>query len=1451
MARLWRGVVAMGLVLAASMACAAPAYVWCEGEKPDKANFKVETNGGSPEIVSGGQMLQEMLDKPNLGKLGAGRELSYTLNVPAAGEYNVWLHLGLEFVRAPLSWRIDGGEWHEVKPTDLGVDLIEMGEWYEISWVRAGAVTLAAGARTLEIKADKPNGDRFILALDAICAVQGDWRPDAVLKPGEAPAGDLDKQAAARVVELPAAVDAKRATVPLDGAWQVGRFDDPDMDANTYEPEKSYPTDLVWRGQTVPADLFKTPVFNFAHRVVYRTKVNLPAALAGRSVYLDTQGANWIATVFVNGQSVGWKRSTRMPWRLDISAGLKPGVNELAVVIKSPWYGLNKGNKTQDESRTLPLTFWKYARQVASFFPSSKGDTDGQAVGLTDPLSLVICGGAAYVDDVFCRPQVVGGKKLTTEITLLNPSDKALEAEVTASCVFDGDGKVEKTFAPVKASLPAKGQATIEVSDAWPAAKLWWPGDDPAALYRLRTETRVGGQVVDVREQRFGFRDVTIEGRHFRINGVRRNFWNLLGGFRGESDEAKLAHFYRGNNRFERFSMDIGHELGGPLVRRANQLDWADTHGIAGRLSSMIDGMFITHELNNPTTWKFFGEQIEQMVRNNRNHPSVVVYSLENELMFITAALAYRGDMNRIEKDVRTNLFDVSHRWDPTRPAMLDGGGALQDNSAEICCTHYLEDGFHPDNATPIAGLKSQGLWVWDGNRPYCAGEVAFFQGDNADHAWIGGESAASGRAEALRAYSKYLRYVIERHRWNECAIICPWTGQDGSEDAHLAMSDLAAFTRHYNTTFFAGQPIAREVKVFNDTWSAKPLTFTWSFVVGGQKVAGASQTMNLEPGYNQVVNLTFPAPAVTRRTEGTLYLKVAQEGAKEFVDQKTYALFPTNAATAAKLTRPLFLLEPADGTFGAELAKTGVKATAVQTVAQAAAGGIIVVAPHLKGLKAATPDLVAYARAGGRVVCLEQDTPWEGTDLPAPLTVGKADNKRDLVNANFTFSQGQGLPLFASLGENDLSCWAGDEPTATKVWSRPSGAARSWVASGEGLKFSALVDLPLGPGQILATQLRVGDKLGIEPAARQLLGNLLSVADNYAPPSASVTLCAGGEWSGFLGAMGLKSKTADAPVAALDAKVNPILVVQANAANLAALAAAKAKVDAYAAAGGWLVLCGLEPDGLAAYNQLLGTQHVMREFRTERVKLQRDLLTSGLDSPDVTLYGEQVIAPWAGLRIASKETFTYCVDAGPNIAPFCFGPPNPNVAFNAGGGQLQQVNGLFNADFWWYIDQIPYQTIPPEKVLSTFELPGAAGIASIRIWNNANYDTAENCEIRVDGKTVAKVVLPNNNDLLEVPLTGVSGKSVAIVATSVRKRQDKAYVGLDEVQILRQAPAWAAGGKVVPLVDAGGLVKYPRGRGGVLLCNLKPSDAVKENVGKKQRILAVVLQNMGAAFGQ
>jgi beta-galactosidase len=1430
---------------------AAPAFLWREAASADEANFKIVTDPMPTSIVSSGKWLKEVIDgKDNIAKkLGDGRDLKYKINVATAGAWHVWIRAGFEFIRAPMAFRFDDGPFKTIAPTDLSRNLIEVYTWTEIGWLDGGETNLTAGPHVFEIKADKANGDRFLLALDSICLVNGDWTPDGPLKPGETPDGELDKAAAAQVYPV-APATAGRARASLDGVWQVARYDDPDMDAGAFEPVKSYPANLVWRGLKVPGELFKEPLYNFAHRVVYRTRFEVPAGAPARSYVLDFAGTNWMASVLVNGHYAGWsRRNTRVPWQLDVTPFVKPGLNELAIIVKGPWYGLSAGRgESLNKSRNLPPDFWKWHRQTGTFEPSTKGDTDGMPMGLTDPVALITAGAPVYVSDVFVKPQVVGGQVLRAEVTVTNPSAAEVTAQVTGQAVFEGSGQSELSLPAATVTVPAGGTALAKLEAPFPAAKLWWPGDNPAAMYKLAAAVSVGGKAVDSFDQRFGFRDVTIDGKFIRINGVRRNFWNLGGGFSGATDAARLAHFYRGHNRFERFSHDIGGDTG--RYRRSEQLDWLDSVGIPGRLSTMIDGMAITHELNNPLTWEAFAEHIEQVVRAYRNHPSVIVYSLENEIMFITAALAYRGDIKRIEKDAKRCLFDVSHQWDPTRPAMLDGGGALTDNSAEICCTHYAEDGFHPDNAFPLTGYKSQGLWSWDEKRPYCAGEIDYFQGNNAEHAWIGGESAALSRADALKAYSKYLRYTFERFRWNDVAITCPWTGQDGSEDCQIAMMDLAAFTREYNHAFFGGEPFKRTVKVFNDTWSKAPVQFAWALEVGGQRVASETQTLTIEPGFNQTLDIACTAPKVAGRTAGKLYLTVSQPGGKAetFRDAKPIVVDSRISKMQFEHPRPIAVLD-ADGTFAERLAKLGLGATTIKTADAAPAGGVVLVAPG-QLTKAATPLLLAYAKAGGRVVCLEQSTPWQGNDLGVPLALAKGEDKRSLVDANFTFGQGAEDSLLAGLGPDDLSCWAGDEPTAAKVWARPAGGARSWVACGSELKFSALVQVNAGAGVLLATQLRVGAKFDLEPCAQRLLLNLVSVAQTYQPPSATVTLCCDrAELGDFIKSLGCKLREVPSVAQALDAAASPIAVIDATRTHLEELLAQSARVQAYWAAGGRIVLCGLQPDGLPAFNQLLGTQHVMREFRVERVKLRRSPLTAGLDNPDVTMYGDQVIAPWAGLKIMSRNVFTTCVDASDEIGPFCFGPVNPNWQFTAGGGPYNLVNGLFNSDMWQYIDQMPYQQIPPEFNLHTFKLPGPTKLAGVTIWNNANYDTAKGCEVRLDGQTVAKVELPDGFGAVDVPLGGAAAKEVGLFCTSVRVRQANKLIGLDEVSLRRVPPDWAAGGRVVPLVDVGGLVAYPRGKGGVVLNQLKLSGDNKENMSKKQRLMSVLLQNMGAAF--
>ncbi|HID06724.1 MAG TPA: hypothetical protein EYP10_06210, partial [Armatimonadetes bacterium] len=269
-------------------------------------------------------------------------------------------------------------------------------------------------------------------------------------------------------------------------------------------------------------------------------------------------------------------------------------------------------------------------------------------------------------------------------------------------------------------------------------------------------------------------------------------------------------------------------------------------------------------------------------------------------------------------------------------------------------------------------------------------------------------------------------------------------------------------------------------------------------------------------------------------------------------------------------------------------------------------------------------------------------------------------------------------------LREGDFSNWAGDAPTAKRVWEMPTGSVRSWVACGEHLRFSCMIEAPCDKGVIIASQLRIGAKLDIEPVAQRLLANMLRYCDAYRPPTRRTLIHAPQMKTivNFIRRIGVKAYEAQALSDALSER-DAILVVHASRRNLMALLRMRNAVNEFVNRGGWIMLWGLEPDGLDAFNALLGTRHLIREFRLERPEIVPDALTAGLGNRDVVQYSTEELMHRD--RWLSMDTFTYCVD-GADIAPFCHLPyqregqyrplKNDKDPFNL-------VNGMTGHDFW------------------------------------------------------------------------------------------------------------------------------------------------------------------------
>jgi len=1473
------------LALTASAAADRPApYVWVEAETTATINFDGHWTGSDrAHLLSGGKLLAAVFKGDAIRKMPQeGFVLTYELAVPETGRYDGWFRVGMEGIRAPFEWRIGEGPWHAGPADRYTTNVMELARYNEIAWLHVGSIDLEAGKATLTVRYTKtqPGRSDLWIMLDCVAFVQAKagWRPDGPLKPGERYDGEADRAARRKVHPLPAPGKAgERSRVELTGPWQVARWDDDRMDARAHDPETALPEleRLQWRGVEVPARQWSIDGLNLAHRTIYRTRVRVPKALAGRGFTLHFSGTNWLASVFVNGELAGTHKGVWIPWDLDVSRHVRPGeVNEIAVAIKGPWYAIDtkhyRGGTTLMAQRNRPIGNLKGVQWLAPIYPSSKGDGNGAEYGLVNPVTLIAAGGA-YTEDVFVQPRGKGTRPdgLGVDVTVRNTARSSRTLEVACQAVHDRTGKVEKDLGRFGLTVPAGAAVTHQADfDAWRDPKLWWPEPKPH-LYRLRTTIREGGKVVDVHEQLFGFRWITTRDRGMYLNGRRFNTWNWVNvSGRPDTAEQWLAAFRGEGNRFTRFSQN--RKTRAFLPTREQRLAFYDRNGIPGRLCSMIDGMFISFHLGekrvstvtgkpfmveNKPLWEGWRRHIAQLTRAYRNHPSVLVYQVENELIYINGMnRAYPQDAM---EDLMGDVIGAGRANDPTRPYTVGGAGDLNCR-CEINAPHYPlgELDWYPENAYTLEKIKDK-LRMYPPfyhNKPWTVGESLF-----ANHLKLGtvalGDEAFRSAEDAARGKCRFLRDVYEGYRYGGAAGFYPWDNLSRFEDGRKVFSALAVIPRKRTHRLYGGRSNVLRVKVMNDTLRTEPVLFEWAYATGAEPLAKGREEIRIEPGCGEERLLKIDPPAVKRRLDGVLTVKVTQPGAEQTLPyEDTWPVPVLPAVTALNAQGAVLLLDPS-GKVAAFLKAAGRPFTALRDLSEAdGKAGLLIVGPDALSPKDAFGrGLLKFAARGGQVIVLEQDNPVGGANLPAPLHATPR-------YGGYAHPQALGTPVFRDLGKTDLIDWAGDHPTYKGAYEKPDRGGRSLAQCGAMLEQSVLVEAPAGKGVLVLCQLRVGAKLGEDPAADVLLRNLIEhyadhrpatgVAAVYAPRSPRLLEA--------LARIGVSTAKVASVSAALDAEKYRAAVIGADRQALQALVEAGDRAAAFQQAGGWIVLNGLTPDGMAAFNRLVGREHLIRPFRMERVTLERPdhPLAATLGNRDLTMYSPEHLQhskDWI-----SRNVYTYVVDAHADAAPFTQPPGAPEdiqvyEPTRDDHDPYNFVNDMLISDHWRYIQQVWIGESDKSKSL-TFRFRRPETLAKVLVSNVATYSTIKDLAVVFDGdeKNAVRVVLPDADEPTEIALNPPRrvAKSVTLRVESWRPhrpREGGFLVGIDNVEFLRaEAP-----GRVC-LDNVGGLVAYPKGAGGVFLMQTKfmADEPRPVNASKKLTILSTVLTNMGIGSG-
>nr|CAX69033.1 Glycoside hydrolase, family 2, Beta-galactosidase [uncultured bacterium] len=1446
--------------------------IWIEGEASASINVKPNIAGwGHPEFLSEEKWLHLSLEpgKPEVKVPEEGVRISYKFQTPAAATYEIWNRIGFEFVRSPFEWRLDGGAWTEVRPEELTTDCMELDTWCEVAWLRMGERPLAAGEHTLEIhpKAKeaqgKKTGGNILYASDALCIYPGKFHPNSKLKPGQARGEAIDAEAAKLLFTLPEHVTpGERAAVKLAGTWEVCRDDEAMPLQEVATPIKALPSDPIWTGIPVPGDKNELrPDLLFAHRIWYRTRVSVPASQAGRGFFITFPQNNLNTTVYVNGQLCGFNKNPFARFSIDVSKAVKPGLNEVCVGIRDAWYGYTASPADPMKLRkvfNLPVKYlgngfqdfaypiWNHAQSGMLFTPE------------------FVAAGPVYVEDIFAKPSV-SKKELGAEITLLNPAGREARGELRWEALDPKSGKVEKTFAPQVFTVAANSSATLKLAERWEAPRLWWP-DDPQMTH-LRVSLAVDGKIVDTTEQPFGFREWSWAGKDFKLNGIPWHGWADC--LVAPTREAWLDFYRKSNQKMTRF---WGTDWKG--LEPGEALDFFDVGGVVVRRSGMLDGQAIGNNAieNDEALRKLYNSKIKMVlmenwrdqmlaqVRGERNHPAIMIWSLENEWLYINCLNLHAGEMDQFEKAV-TRVSDAVLAADPTRPTMTDGGGANKDQSMPVHGNHYVFD----QNLTRYPGLAyeafpeggGRGRWVWDQQRPRFIGEDYFANGINpAEYSIFGGEAPFQGKAQARPAAGVIFRMLTEGYRWAGYGGWHFWMSQNEAENQYGSNAWRAVFCRQWDWTFGSGQQVPRTFAIFNDTRFDDPITFVWTLTVGSKKVAGHSAEYRVAPGTNQKIDASLAMPVVSKREEGELTLTLTVGGKQVFSDVKKVSVLNPRVKAEGSGAKRLLVFDP-KGEVSAYLKTAGVAFTALDNLENlpADAKALLIGREAIDEREATSSRLAAWASEGRSIVVLEQVNPLKYQALPAEMEPASADSGKaknrgkdapaEINEGRIAWGEDFEHPVLRGLEQKDFFTWGPDEVVYRRAYTKPARGGKSLVQCGPRLLQSALVEVPAGKGVLLVSQLVIGEKLGGNAVAQQLMANLLNYATDYTQEFRQVAVAAEGDplLVKALEGIGLRYQKAAGPLEAIgDPEKTKLAIVAASPANLKALAANLEKLQAFNQAGGFLVLHGLTPEGLADYNKIVGFEHMIRPFWRERVSFpaQKHPLTSGLTTGDIVMLSGKRIFGWTSDEYVADDVFSYAVDLD-DVAPFMKFPND--FARN-------MVNGMTNADGWPYI-----VNIPQKEADWTLRLPKAQELTELTWIGNRNYNLPTGIELTFDDRDAIKFTVQPNDDPQILPIQPPRTASkvrlrITDVAPAEGKRKKGETTGLDNIAFKAARPA-DFGKRVRPMLNIGALVEYPRGQGGIVLCNLlfKESEAVPLNGAKKNTILAAILRNLKAPF--
>ncbi len=495
---------------------------------------------------------------------------------------------------------------------------------------------------------------------EEIC-LNGRWD----FQPVVLPTGYQRGKGSAPVLPQPDANGWDPVKIKIPSPWNINSFANRNLEGPDHRNYPSYPT--AW-DEVKMAWLRKT--------------VTIPAGWAGKKLSLHFEAVSGFAEVYVNGKKVAENFDLFLPFDADITDVVKPGETaEILVGVRSQ--SLFEDNSTIGR-RIIPAgSMWGY-----------------HIAGIWQDVFLVATP-TVYISDVFVKPSVSKGA-LEAEVEIRNHTAK----EVRLTLKGDVSEWINKAgtsvhLAPVpawelaatsslsiaaqKVTIPANGIKKIIVSVPVKEGQLkYWTPETPN-LYGF-TFMLTNKNTVDVKYERFGWREWTFDGTRQLLNGkpielkgdswhfmgvpqlTRRYAWAWFTALKDINANAVRPHA----QVYPRFYLDMADEMG--ICVLAETSIWASDGG---------------PKMDSPLFWENCKEHIRRMVLRDRNHACVFGWSVSNENKPVILHVFNRPDLMPLQKEAWVAWRNIVQANDPTRPWISSDGEDDGDGILPTTMGHY------------------------------------------------------------------------------------------------------------------------------------------------------------------------------------------------------------------------------------------------------------------------------------------------------------------------------------------------------------------------------------------------------------------------------------------------------------------------------------------------------------------------------------------------------------------------------------------------------------------------------------------------------------------------------------------------------------------------------------------------------------------------------------------